>query len=252
MKRTKKFIVGLLIALYSFVMLFGFSGCSSTHITICSTHMKTLQYTKYEHWQECEKCGKELSSREKHSLTQKYNEDMHWDECSCGYKQGYSHSFSEKHNQETHWQQCHCGYKAGVTEHTFVKDICSSCGYELSFTQEEYMAKCSANYTYDMLARYPDKYYNDYVHLIGEVVEIYRSGNTIKMRVAITKKGSYYTDDIWVVYTKKSDENFLEDDIIQFYGRCKGDFTYTTVLGASRTIPQVNAEYIILVSGMFD
>ena len=103
-----------------------------------------------------------------------------------------------------------------------------------------------------MLARYPDKYYNDYVQLIGEVIDIYRNGNTIKMRVNITKKGSYYTDDIWVVYTKKSDENFLEDDIIQFYGRFKGDYTYKTVLGASRTIPQVNAEYIILVSGMFD
>ena len=247
MNKTKKFIVGLLAALCSFVMLFGFSGC-------CSEHNATLQYDdKYGHYEVCSKCAKKLSSNEEHTLILKHDEDKHWDECYCGYKYEWSHAFFSKgYNKEAHWGECRCGYKGEEEVHTFINDICSSCPYTRSLSKEEYMAKCNTTYTYDMLARYPDRYYNHYVMFIGEVEQISRNGNTFQMRVNITKKGSYYTDDIWVNYTQESDENFLENDIIQFYGRFKGDYTYTTVLGASRTIPQVNAAYISLVSGMFD
>ena len=36
----------------------------------------------------------------------------------------------------------------------------------------------------------------------------------------------------------------LDDDIITVYGECIGDYTYETVMGASVTLPWLNADII--------
>ncbi len=59
------------------------------------------------------------------------------------------------------------------------------------------------------------------------------------LRIAITR-GSY---DIWtdIIYSEYQGEfRPLEDDIIQFWGTVVGRKTYTTVMGSSITLPEVD------------
>lgn len=42
----------------------------------------------------------------------------------------------------------------------------------------------------------------------------------------------------------QNDARILEDDIITIYGELTGEKTYTTVMGASMTIPSFSASYV--------
>lgn len=98
------------------------------------------------------------------------------------------------------------------------------------------------------LARNPDKYVcNKYV-FSGKVIQVVEyesfSGTKVSLRVA-TKGG--YDDVVYVTYTRKDGEGrILEDDKIKVYGDFNGLYTYTTILGASISLPSFNAESILL------
>ena len=83
------------------------------------------------------------------------------------------------------------------------------------------------------------------VALQGKVIQVIEDGNHIELRVNINGE---YSDTIYVMYIKKENEGrILEDDMIKFYGSFEGLLTYTSILGAEITIPQVDAQYIDLV-----
>lgn len=111
----------------------------------------------------------------------------------------------------------------------------------------EYKKSCK-NLTYTEISRSPDTYKGERVHFTGEIVQVMESYTTVSLRVNITKKGrysTYYTDTIYVVYSQNDSNNrFLEDDIIDIYGEMNGLYSYTSVMGATITLPRVNAEYI--------
>lgn len=115
---------------------------------------------------------------------------------------------------------------------------------EPTLSEEDYKASCSS-YTYKELARNPDLYQGKKVALQGKVIQVIEDGNHIELRVNINGE---YSDTIYVMYTKKENEGrILEDDMIKFYGSFEGLLTYTSILGAEITIPQVDAQYIDLV-----
>lgn len=113
--------------------------------------------------------------------------------------------------------------------------------------EKEFKADCKT-YTYKELARNPDKIEGKKVKLTGEVVQTLYGSGSVDLRVNITKKGTYstyYTDTIYVVYYPKDGEDkILEDDIITIWGTSKGDYTYTSTIGASVTLPLISAEYV--------
>lgn len=113
--------------------------------------------------------------------------------------------------------------------------------------EKEFKADCKI-YTYKELARNPDKIEGKKVKLTGEVVQTLYGSGSVDLRVNITKKGTYstyYTDTIYVVYYPKDGEDkILEDDIITIWGTSKGDYTYTSTIGASVTLPLISAEYV--------
>ena len=79
----------------------------------------------------------------------------------------------------------------------------------------------------------------------GEVVQVLESSFYKEYRVNVTKKRYYYDDTVYVTFfTLDNDNRVLEDDIITFYGEYDGLYSYETVMGATVTIPKVNAEYI--------
>lgn len=114
-------------------------------------------------------------------------------------------------------------------------------------SKKEYISKCKT-YKYKDIARNPNKYKGKRMQFKGEVIQVQEGFfNQVTLRVNVTK-GEYdiWEDTIWVDYTYKDDNEskILEDDIITFYGEFQGQKSYTSVLGSSVTIPQVEAKYI--------
>ena len=133
------------------------------------------------------------------------------------------------------------------------KQSCSVCGAEIktesfTLTPEEiaanYKAKCQA-YSYDEIARDPDKYLGTYGKYTGKVIQVLEDGTDVQLRVNITQGKYTYEDTIYVSYTRTSGESrILEDDIITIYGQNGGTISYEAVSGATITIPLVFAKYI--------
>ncbi|WP_051563484.1 hypothetical protein [Butyrivibrio sp. LB2008] len=117
---------------------------------------------------------------------------------------------------------------------------------ELDYKNEDleqvYKNNCSS-YTYEQIARNPDKVLGEKAKLSGRVVQVMQNGKKFTLRVALKNN---YNNVIYVEYEKKSDDedNILEDDNVVIYGELYGTETYTSVLQASITIPKVEAEYI--------
>ena len=71
-------------------------------------------------------------------------------------------------------------------------------------------------------------------------------GHSVVMRVATSGR---WDDVFYVTCSKYEAEGIIEDDYITVYGTCRGTRTYTTVLGGSVTIPELDAEKIIFGRG---
>lgn len=117
--------------------------------------------------------------------------------------------------------------------------------------EEEKNFKTSCKeYTFEELARNPDKIKGSKVKLMGKVIQTMYGTLGVNLRVNITKKGSYstyYTDTIYVTYyPKEGEDKILEDDIITIWGTSYGDTSYTSTIGATITLPYISAKYITI------
>ena len=124
-----------------------------------------------------------------------------------------------------------------------------SCDLTVHCTTESpdtFKASCQ-NIAYDDVARNPDNYITQRLHIYGQVIQVQDQGSDVILRIA-TKDSGYgnYYDDVYLVqYTyKDGDPRLLEDDMVDVYGYCAGSYTYTSVLGASVTVPSMLASYI--------
>lgn len=105
---------------------------------------------------------------------------------------------------------------------------------------------------YKKLARNIEDYIGERVVYRGQVFqveEIFKS-TTILMKVTEERVFDqvFYKDDIYVTRDgKNQNPRVLEDDIIRVYGIVKGNTSYITVLGAGRTLPEIEAKYIEIV-----
>lgn len=123
-------------------------------------------------------------------------------------------------------------------------------------TREEYIEACET-IDFETLSRNPDKYEGKKYGFTGEIIQVQESsyGNTVTLRINITKKTyeysyeTYYTDTILAtVNIPKGDDRLLENDIINFWGECAGSYTYEAVLGNSVTLPKIEIKYFELIS----
>lgn len=131
---------------------------------------------------------------------------------------------------------------------------CSVCGnayrtetYSLSSHELEtiYISKCKI-IPYDDLARYPSKYDGEYVKFYGKVVQVCSEATSslYYSTYRVATSGNYNNVVYIYVDNYNSGHRILEDDWITFYGQFDGLYTYTTVMGASITIPSIKVEYI--------
>ena len=114
-------------------------------------------------------------------------------------------------------------------------------------SRSDYISKCRT-ISYEKLARNPDSYKGDYFEFTGEVIQVIQSGRHVDLRVNVTREDLYgttmYSDTIYVETKLQEDgDRILEGDIITIYGVCEGLYTYTTIFGATMSIPKIDAAY---------
>ena len=119
--------------------------------------------------------------------------------------------------------------------------------------KNEYIASRS-DYNYKDIARNPDNYKGAQAKFTGQVKQVsegYLNNVTLRVGVSCTKyqyiEGYDCPDIIYVTYTYSDGESrILEDDMITMYGSIKGLKSYTSILGAKITIPELEAKYIMV------
>ncbi len=143
--------------------------------------------------------------------------------------------------------------KADETANITITYEDKSCTLEVicsTISKDAYMAKCES-ISYEDLARSPQQYEGQLVKFTGEVIQVQESGSWLYYnvyRINVTNNGyGYYDDTVYVTYDGYgAEERILEDDIVTFYGEYKGLKTYETIMGASITIPHIEAKYIVV------
>lgn len=117
---------------------------------------------------------------------------------------------------------------------------------EVADKKQELLNNC-VQITYDQLARNPDDYIGKAVWFRGKIVQVV---DNYHYRVNITQDAYGWDDTVYVDIPFDSIKEFegklLEDDIITVYGSGSGTKTYTSIFGASITIPEVEAKMTIL------
>ena len=117
----------------------------------------------------------------------------------------------------------------------------------IELPEEEYRAKCQV-YTYDEIARSPEKYEKSLAKFTGEVIQVLRDGDELQMRVNVTKDAyGFYDDTMYVFYTVTNGVNVLEGDIVTMYGELRGMQEYESVLGAEISIPRIYVQFVDIV-----
>ena len=127
---------------------------------------------------------------------------------------------------------------------------------EPTTSKKEYKKACK-KYAYKDIARNPNDYKGKLAKFTGQVVQVQESSflgvESVNLRVNVTAEenqfadgGYLYSDTVYVTYyrTDESESRILEDDIVTIYGELTGIETYTSVTGASISIPSMTAEYI--------
>lgn len=99
---------------------------------------------------------------------------------------------------------------------------------------------------YDQLFRENEKYVGKIVHIRGAIDQAVESGGNYVFRIA-TKENEYvgYTGDVvWVNY---KGDRYIEQDVLDIWGRVVGLKKYQGVLGNEVTIPEINSLHAELI-----
>ena len=143
------------------------------------------------------------------------------------------------------------------TRYASIKSECSLCR-KISFDTEKlsdermakYLKEDCTTYTYDEIARNPDKHKNEIIALTGEVIQVQELLGTTTLLVNVTNEGneyySYYTDTVYVNYKYSDELKILNGDIITMCGKLQGEHTYLSVLGQLITVPSIEVYYAVL------
>lgn len=147
----------------------------------------------------------------------------------------YQCDFCGSNKQETIYSKGHAISHGQCTVCQFI-DIETEEGYKLSCEEVDYEDIC----------RYPDDYKGKLIYFEGEVFQ--NDGNTYLIKVTEGKYG-LWEDVVYVTYSLPKDApKILVNDIVKFYGECKGEKEYVTVLLSNNTVPYVKAKYIDIIS----
>jgi len=135
--------------------------------------------------------------------------------------------------------------EAAVTARGEKTQSCTVCGevlntesFELSTEEIIATLKKAPKINYNDAMRYPEKYEETYGRFSGRVIQVINSWGTHYLLNTGSSKLVYVTD------CNVGDRRVIEDDSITVYGVMDGTYSYTTVMGAEKTVPAIDAYYI--------
>ena len=129
--------------------------------------------------------------------------------------------------------------------HTISHGQCTVCQFIDTETEEGYKLSCEEA-DYKDICRTPDDYKGKSIYFEGKVFQ--NDGNMYLIEVTESEYG-LWEDIVYVSYSlPKGASKILVDDIVIFYGECKGEKEYVTVLLSNNTVPYVKAKYIDIIS----
>lgn len=112
---------------------------------------------------------------------------------------------------------------------------------------ENYKSKCEI-IAYEELARNPNAHMDRNISFTGKIIQVQENGSSALYRINVTQdKYGIWDDAVMCAYTLDGSTRFLEDDIVNIYGTSKGLYSYTSVMGATITIPSMSIKYMDLV-----
>ena len=107
-----------------------------------------------------------------------------------------------------------------------------------NISESDFKAQCQ-DLDFNTINKNADKYKGEKYKVSGKIIQIMEDNNGGQIRLATD--GSY-SDVVYVTY--EGTNNFVEDDYVTVYGYCDGDYSYTSTIGASITLPKIDAKYI--------
>lgn len=118
---------------------------------------------------------------------------------------------------------------------------------ELNNVEEQVYKKSCSSYGYKDLLRNPNDYAGKKAYFFGQILQ---KVSSTQYRVGIDCTKYHYidgyscTNTIYVTY--HGDTSVIENDMVEMWGTMTGTKTYTTIMGASVTIPNFSAKYITI------
>lgn len=105
-------------------------------------------------------------------------------------------------------------------------------------SEKDFKAQCK-EIDFNQVNKNADKYKGEKFKATGQIIQIMEDDNGGQMRLAL---GDYSSDVVYVTY--EGNNKFVEDDYVTVYGYCDGEYTYESTIGASVTLPKIDAKYI--------
>lgn len=136
--------------------------------------------------------------------------------------------------------------KAGTAAITLSDKSDSRSTVKISITVDHSACYDSVSYplgNYTNIMRSPSTYKGTKMSIYGRVLQVSNGLFSTVMRVATLGR---WDNIFYITCYGNTADGIIEDDYITVYGECDGTETYTTVMGASVTIPSIDAEKIFL------
>lgn len=111
--------------------------------------------------------------------------------------------------------------------------------------RDEWMNSCT-EVDYDTLAHNVNNMKGQRVKITGKIFQVVN--NAFSKAYMFDMRNPYDTNNMnfmqHVYLTGSKNSNLIENDQITVYGTVEGTQTYTTVLGAQRTVPKIKIKYV--------
>lgn len=100
--------------------------------------------------------------------------------------------------------------------------------------------KYNTGITWEDMARDTYGRMGEYTTISGKIIQV--MNGTLKTQYRLAVDGDYNKVLLIEIDNSKITQNILEDDYITVKGECYGNVTYTTVMGANKTIPSLKVD----------
>jgi carbon starvation protein CstA len=103
---------------------------------------------------------------------------------------------------------------------------------------------------YDQLIKDPASLAGTIVTYQAQVFQYDTNTTTSHFIASVTNEGyGFWDDDIWADVDPSVAANVCADTVIKFWGSVVGPYTYTTTSNGQLTIPEINIQYLDVISG---